>query len=388
MGMAASQARLLTLTARIHDVEYQAQAIQSAKLQLATQEDQVYREYLEALDATTLTVKDWQGNKIQANFNNLCGINAVDVPLSNKGQYRFFDTNGALIVDTAVAKAYSEFRSEGGNDAYSFAMYMLSNDSDMIAEDKYEFLEDELNLCSDDFKNSQEYKELYEFLTDDANGIGYEIDEDGDISFEDPDIYDAYEEWDDSTRNKFNKLVDAYRSKFYANSDNVLNMIADSYDTDTESLPEGDKQKFDYYVRQFKEIQACGGNCVTIDSFDGKFGGPAATNSEWLQDMIKAGKILVDISEMDQSGNISFRSTGVPSDSILEYTTTTTIDSSAEKKAEAEYEHKMKQIDRKDKRFDMDLNKLETERSALTKEYDSVKKVAEDNIERTFGIFS
>ena len=42
MGLAASQLRLLSLTARIHDVEYQAQMIQSAKLQLAIQEDEVY----------------------------------------------------------------------------------------------------------------------------------------------------------------------------------------------------------------------------------------------------------------------------------------------------------------------------------------------------------
>ena len=47
-----------------------------------------------------------------------------------------------------------------------------------------------------------------------------------------------------------------------------------------------------------------------------------------------------------------------------------------------------KQIDKKDKQFDMDLNRLETERTALTTEYDSVKKVIQDNIERTFGIFS
>ena len=56
--------------------------------------------------------------------------------------------------------------------------------------------------------------------------------------------------------------------------------------------------------------------------------------------------------------------------------------------AEAEYEHKMKQIDKKDQKFDLDLSKLETERTALTTEYDSVKKVIEDNIDRTFGIFS
>ena len=57
-------------------------------------------------------------------------------------------------------------------------------------------------------------------------------------------------------------------------------------------------------------------------------------------------------------------------------------------KAEAKYEHDLKLIDKKDKQYDLSLSKLETERSALTTEYDSVKKVIEDNIERTFGIFS
>ena len=48
----------------------------------------------------------------------------------------------------------------------------------------------------------------------------------------------------------------------------------------------------------------------------------------------------------------------------------------------------MKDINMKDKKFDMDLSKLETERTALTTEYESVKKVITDNIQRTFGIFS
>ena len=76
------------------------------------------------------------------------------------------------------------------------------------------------------------------------------------------------------------------------------------------------------------------------------------------------------------------------SEASLGYTNTTTIDKTALAKAEAKYEHAMKEIDRKDKQYDMTLSKLETERSALTTEYDSVKKVIEDNIERTFGIFS
>ena len=73
MGLAASQARLLSLTARIHDVEYQAQMIQSAKLQLALQEDEVYRKYNEALDAQTLTYRNSEGSQVKANFENLFG---------------------------------------------------------------------------------------------------------------------------------------------------------------------------------------------------------------------------------------------------------------------------------------------------------------------------
>ena len=77
MGMAASQARLLSITSRIHDVEYQAQQIQSAKMALALQEDEVYRKYNEALDAQTLTFRSPSGNLVAANFNNLFGVDSI-----------------------------------------------------------------------------------------------------------------------------------------------------------------------------------------------------------------------------------------------------------------------------------------------------------------------
>ena len=105
--------------------------------------------------------------------------------------------------------------------------------------------------------------------------------------------------------------------------------------------------------------------------------------------MIQCGKISIEIVNLDnKTGEVSFNTTSPDSDTYVSYTTTTTIDKSALAKAEAEYEHKTKQIDQKDKKFDMDLSKLETERTALTTEYESVKKVISDNIERTFGIFS
>ena len=89
-----------------------------------------------------------------------------------------------------------------------------------------------------------------------------------------------------------------------------------------------------------------------------------------------------------KTGKVELDTTSPSSDTCLAYTPTSTIDNRALAKAEAEYEHKMKQIDKKDQQFDLDLSKLETERTALTTEYESVKKVIEDNVDRTFGIFS
>ena len=102
MGMAASQARLLSITARQHDVEYKAQAIQNAKIQLATQQDRVYQEYQEALDAQTLTLtsintKSGEKSTVAATFNNLFSHNRLTPAVA--AEYALFDRNGRLVVD-------------------------------------------------------------------------------------------------------------------------------------------------------------------------------------------------------------------------------------------------------------------------------------------------
>ena len=62
MGLAASQARLLNLTARMHDIEYKAQNLEAQKLQMANESDQVYSEYEEALNATKIQFKNLQND--------------------------------------------------------------------------------------------------------------------------------------------------------------------------------------------------------------------------------------------------------------------------------------------------------------------------------------
>jgi thiamine biosynthesis lipoprotein ApbE len=105
--------------------------------------------------------------------------------------------------------------------------------------------------------------------------------------------------------------------------------------------------------------------------------------------MIESAQLSIDTVTTDKkTGEVTFTGTSPSSDTSISYTTTSSIDKTAEAKAEAKYEHDLKEIDKKDKQYDLTLSKLESERTALTTEYESVKKVIEDNIDRTFGIFS
>ena len=49
MGMSSSQARLLNLTARMHQIEYKAAKLEAMKLQMANESSRVYETYLEDL---------------------------------------------------------------------------------------------------------------------------------------------------------------------------------------------------------------------------------------------------------------------------------------------------------------------------------------------------
>ena len=57
MGLSASQARLLNLTARMHDIEYKAQNLEAQKLQMANESTQVYQEYENALNKQKVQFK-------------------------------------------------------------------------------------------------------------------------------------------------------------------------------------------------------------------------------------------------------------------------------------------------------------------------------------------
>ena len=396
MGMAASQARLLTITARIHDVEYQAQSIQNAKVQLSTQSDQVYQDYLAALDATTLTVKDYNGEVITANFNNLWGKNAVDTGNS----YALFNSKGQLIVSEEEYDAYTEYKNQNFDDPYAFAIYMVDGGQSVgVLRDSFmgqvQDSEDDVAAAHSDDTVLAKYKEsMDKYMSEFIAATGLTGEKAGDFEgYSGMNNYMAQngDDLDDKTRENLETIMEnyktaelSYKNRLYTNYGEEIYLGADG------EANYYDEDDFNYYVNLFKKIEAAGGNCVSIDDYnEGNANSDAANDSDWLKNMIECGKITIDTVTQDKkTGEFSYSATSPSTDTYLEYTTTTTIDKTAYAKAEAEYEHATKEIDAKDKKYDMDLSKLETERTALTTEYDSVKKVIQDNIERTFGIFS
>lgn len=385
MGMAASQARLLTITARIHDVEYQAQSIQNAKVQLATQSDQVYNEYMEALDAQTLTIStigaDGSKSKIAATFNNLFSSNRVRP--ADGSTYALRNERGLLVVENAVYEAYENFE---GKDPYLFAIYMLGGES---ASNDIRSLEDLYKVEEALYINKKDSEE------DDLNDNVKNLREALEKYVSDGDIYSGNlkAEYDNEEgREKYEGTLQNYRAALYQQFGKEIctnvNLSCIDLAFSAMAMTEGqyNQDKFDNYVDLYNQIKLCGG-CVPISDYNGMFG-DASNNSEWLTSMIQCGKFSIDTFSKDKNGKCTMNGTSPSSDSCLSYTETTAIDSTAAKKAEAKYEKDLKEIDKKDKRYDLTLSKLETERTALTTEYDSVKKVIQDNIDRTFGIFS
>ena len=104
MGLSASQARLLSITARLSDNELHSQQIANAKVRLADQTQEASREYVNALDAQKLvyTMYDAKGNSTQVNL-----TPAVMYDFSElKNQYGISNTAGQLLISSTDAQHY------------------------------------------------------------------------------------------------------------------------------------------------------------------------------------------------------------------------------------------------------------------------------------------
>ena len=110
MGMAASQARLLSITARLADNELRSQTINNAKMRLATQSSQASENYISALN---------QANYQFTNYDQTGGVvsqpltyNALTAYSPYNTQYGLINSAGQILVSEREAEFY---KNSGGN---------------------------------------------------------------------------------------------------------------------------------------------------------------------------------------------------------------------------------------------------------------------------------
>lgn len=413
MGMAASQARLLALTSRITDVEFKAQQLQNQKLSLATQKDELYERYCAALDATKIRVAfnngDGSRDYVNANFNNVCTFSP-----DRFRQYALQDNrSGLAIVTDEVKNVYENY-----GDKYSFAWKMLGfDDFNWLGESETDVLNDyNINEVTgkcvgyNSRTNLQEdfsYSRFAAYDGDENTTTGRNYTDKNILAMTEAEIvvfeeycknnenstletlFDNWREAVDNNEplNKRKEALDLFRETLYTQCGNQLynsmNQNKQSNDR-TESVQISDKEwndyreEFNYYVHLWEFIESSGG-CTTIDAQykEGEKG------ENWFNNMVEAG--LVSIHEFNS--NKEWKETSVSTSTNNNYLREESDDTDL-KKAEIEYEHELSTINDKDKKFDTELSKLETEREAITKEMEQLKKIRKDNSDKSFGIFS
>lgn len=424
MGMSGTQARLLAITAQLHDVENKAMKLENEKISLATQQDEVYRTYCDALDATKIQVayNDGSGKVfIDATYANVCEYDP-----NRYQQYSLKDSKtGKQIVSDNIANIYKQF----SNDKYAFAWAMLSNGKEGIYGN-WTDITSSVNIGFETInKNSDAYKKMVQLMNssgvcDDIKNLYKEtmipMMESGNLYMTDAEalVYNKYTTGSDAdktlenklkaveeiaadstkSRSEKNEVLSAFREYLYSKYGKELfnYMQVDKQQTDY-AKPEdvenpeinvnGDKllgpseyskDEFNFYVRMFESIQESGG-CITVPE-EYETGTDA---NKWFNDMVESGRAIICVyNENTKEWNESSVATSVNQNYIQRNQDETDL-----KKAEAEYEYQLGIINKKDTEIDKELSKLETTRNSLKQEEESYRKIIEENTDRTFGIF-
>ena len=383
MGMAASQVRLLALTSRLHDVELKAQGIMSQKLALATQKDELYKDYCEALDKTKITVgyMDDSGDtyRVDANFSSLCEY--ADPDVRTQAYVLHDNLSGLIYTNQEVADTYKKFH----NDKYAFAYAMLGFGNQFawtglgFDGDCGRWIGIGTNYASN--VDTGEYNGCDGDGTDDLYMTPCEMKAYKDKA--DAELEEMYNNILTATDDKDKaKLLEEFRTKLYEKCDeDIYRYMNENKQGDglwDEREWKDISSEFNYYVDLWEAINEAGG-CKVIDSeFESGDKG-----TEWLTNMVQAGVISIwTRSCKDKEWSETNVATSTNNNYLQEEQ-----DEKDLKKAEAKYEYELDKINAKDTKFDTELDKLETERTAITTQMDSIKKVKDDNIDRTFGIF-
>lgn len=450
MGMAASQARLLSITARLTNNENSGQSISYSKQRLADQTQQITNEYNEALNTTKLTVLTGF-NGSDATYTDISYDTMTNKQMAaNTKQYVVTDTKGRILVTEDIANAYkqsagnyNQFLAKLG---YSQSDMTVQNIASLSATDKQDAAQKIHEAwdkyfasvgieCSDD-----EHKGIYDDGTYtfkwnnvlDTNDKGEYLDKDGKVITADEaktkgysSVGSGYASWavlgDDGkptgeynpinyegTTEESRELFDyamAITESFMRTEKNLkaegksaeMNEVFDPKKY-TLNLDSSNKADLNYYKNIFSKMQSSGYFTYTNtpatakdDPEHYKYASVGTGTAGNVQKSPLKDNTVFEAALRDGSLRLEYYSTTSKSFKTTTISEDNCIqevsDERAIARAESKYNQDMADLENQDKKLDLELKKLDTEHSALQTEYDSVKNVVDKNVESSFKTF-
>lgn len=419
MGLSASQGRMLLLTARKNDLELRAQQISQRRLMLSQQLEGVSNEYETATSNRVMTITtrgaDVSGSTTTKDYNlsyaaltsgitkavgtdstsaieNGYGIVANGAAesfnsggFSVTGYYRLVDVDGAIVISNAnEIPGYSSAEEDGSfnydstqknsviistpevNSTYSNKINVSATPSSKLSDGDYVL-------------NSNGYVVKYDGSGTNAAVAG--VSSDGSASFS----YYKVTIKDGVTDTDLTQLAGTDKANGTPTQVATMENESKTYSTKTSGAAEGrvvlgGDGKYTLYDEKGSVIN----RYVVDESLQG--GGTSTTEeSNYLQDCLRNGLYLIESGSPDQNTNeLSWKKTSYDALSAVADTYYDADDAAAK----AKYDRLQNQIQSQDKRLEMELDNIETQRSAVTTEVESVQKVIDDNIEKTFKTFS
>ena len=279
MGLAASQARLLTITARLADNELRSQTINNAKMRLATQTAQASQNYVNALNQSDLMFKNTMLDGTSQT--QLLTYNALNNYSPYNTQYGLINNSGLLLVSEAEADM---FKAAGGNLqkylkahglAWESTYFTLKDNDEMMNELKLAYAENFSGLFEGLTKTDMEsFYEAYNSAEASAEYMDYNKYRTGTLA-EYKLAYAGFKNWllgdkADGSSNTVSSFADAIATKYSLSDptnipniyDKLLDSISSNTDIDVTTL------KNDNYFGTYEQhnIQySLGVNVVTID---------------------------------------------------------------------------------------------------------------------------
>lgn len=344
MGLSASQARYLQLTARRSDNEYKAQQINNSRTEIAKKMQDISTKYTEGINNRMLNFRvPSSGDGTQTTSTRLT-YNTITAQYPEGLGYKLVDKNGTEVRPSEKnARALREEAELEHKEALASKSFVVTAKDENGQDKKVEI----------DGSNFHKFLGQHDTVMN-KNG----------------DIIDS-----ETFQSNINGMNASQFNKYWNSME--FSFVSGSKMNEEKSAASIENAEKNYQAKLKEADELDNKACVYDDR---------CLKSEYLEEQLRNGEWTLQKmsdSNFDDNGdavweNIHYSAVGLISDELY-----TDDDSSATN----EYNTQMDYFQHKDKQLELELQQLETTHNAIQTEIDSVKKVIEKNVEKSFKTF-